>query len=148
MSGDSLDPIVSIDETTYVHGVWTAPCGNGSIMVTLYRPADGYLLARGRVRIHADDKLIGSQDYKQAFQFRARRKNTKPVLFRRKVASKLRRTIRDIGSADDARALVWIPVHGDGKALVEALERAAERGVVDIAYQRFDREEGGGEFQE
>jgi hypothetical protein len=123
MTLDGLDPIVLVDENTYIHGAWYGGAGPGAtIMVTLYRPEDSPLLARGRIRVHNDDKLFGSEDTKHLIEAVAR-PGAKASLFRRKVASKLRQIQRKMGEHNPV--LTWVPVNGNSEVFVRAMERAA-----------------------
>jgi hypothetical protein len=120
----AFNPVVSVDEDSYVYGVWVGPAGpEASVLVTLYK-TEGGPLARGRVRIHRDDKLFGSEDEKHVFELRGK-KGASPHIFRRRAASRIRALVKDFGDRESARALKWIPVNGNAEAMVEALERAA-----------------------
>jgi hypothetical protein len=140
-----IDPIVSVDEHTYIYGVWAGPAEGGSVMVTLYRLPDETLLARGRLRVHNDDKLFASADEKHAFQLVAK-KGAAVNLFRRRVAGKIRTTVRGL-AADRERGrahvkeLMWIPVYGDSDDLLKAMQDAAMKdGRLSISVQSYEQQ--------
>lgn len=92
------------------------------------------LYARGRARIHRDEKLWGSADAKHVIEERARR-GASPDLFKRRCASQIRRAVRALGGDD----LIWVPVHGDAEAMIDALQRAgAENSNVSVGVVRYD----------
>jgi hypothetical protein len=132
---DQLSPVLTIDESTYVFGVFLGSVPAGGLMMTIYRLPDERLVARGRIRVHRDDKLWNSEDVKHVLSLTSR-PGTSPGMFKTKVLRKLRRLVRELKSTEP---LSWVPVHGDGEALVKALERAALKDSnLRISYMQKD----------
>jgi hypothetical protein len=134
-----LNPIVSMGEDDYVFGVWFGSYPEGSLMVTLYRLEDQRLYARGRVRVHMDDKLMGSADEKHVIEVPPSSPGASPEIFKGKVQRRLRRLLRELKGG----GLTYLPVHGHADALVGAMERHAMKSdSLRVSITKFDQEPG------